>query len=199
MLANTEGMADESVEMLLRSIRAEEDTDAFEKLCHRYEHLLNAMVRQFAPSFGITAEGATSELSGIGMDELRQDAAMALYRAALRYDPDTKGQAVSFGLYAKICIRNAMISEIRRYRRQTERRKKQRLTVVEKGRIPIDIPPETMRRIETILSPYEKRVLTEYVQGKPPREIARVVGKTEKSVSNAIYRIKQKLRQSMGR
>ena len=192
----------EVVRMLLEKIREHQDADAFEKLCGMYAHLLDAMVRQFAPSLGISADSA-SEILGIGMEELRQDAAMVLYKAACSYVPEDagKGGSVSFGLYAKICIRNAMISQVRRYRRIRKRAVQKHFAPPEK-REPAASEPlagETMRRIQAELSPCENKILPLYMAGKPPREIAGILGRTEKSVSNGIYRIKTKIRQILER
>ncbi len=196
----------EELEVLLAQIREGHDTGAFEKLCEKYAHLLDAMVKQYAPSLGITAAQGTSALMGIGRDELRQDAAMALYRAAMTYDPlSDKGQKVRFGLYAKICIRNAMITQVRRYDRLRARREKQHERVElpskrdrrEKWEAldPSALTGDTMARLQAALSAYEKQILPLYLQGKPPREIATVLGRSERSISNGIYRIKCKLKE----
>ncbi|MBR4960929.1 MAG: sigma-70 family RNA polymerase sigma factor [Clostridia bacterium] len=187
----------DSLSVLLEQIRTGSDADAFEKLCGMYANLLDAAVRQFAPSMGISADG-TSDLLGIGREELHQDAAVALYRAACSYVPDEagKGQDVSFGLYAKICIRNAMISQVRKYVRKKKRassRKHEMQTAADTAG-ELLLAEEIIRSIQAELSPYEKKILPMYLEGKPPREIAGVVGRTEKSVSNGIYRIKSKIR-----
>lgn len=199
----TETVAEKELEVLLAQIREGHDTGAFEKLCEKYAHLLDAMVKQYAPSLGITAAQGTSELLGIGRDELRQDAAMALYRAAMTYDPSSdKGQKVRFGLYAKICIRNAMITQIRRYERLRARREQQTKGPPRRDRRekwealdPSALTGDTMVRLQTALSAYEKQILPLYLQGKPPREIATVLGRSERSISNGIYRIKCKLKE----
>ncbi len=184
---------------LLARIRDANDSAAFEALCIRYDNLLHAMVRHFAPSLGIR-EGGMSEVLEIGAEELRQDAAMALYRAALSYVPeeDGKGGDVSFGLYAKICIRNAMISQVRRYRRRLKQAEMRRDRRESDGAVhPVEteaLAEETLRQIGESLSPYERKILPLYMEGKPPRRIAKELGRTEKSVSNGIYRIKTKLR-----
>ncbi len=181
---------------LLARIREANDSAAFEELCIRYDNLLHAMVRQFAPSLGIR-DGGGAEM---GEEELRQDAAMALYRAALSYVPeeDGKGGDVSFGLYAKICIRNAMISQVRRYRRRLKQAEMRRDRRESDGAVrPVEteaLAEETLRQIGEGLSPYERKILPLYMEGKPPRRIAKELGRTEKSVSNGIYRIKTKLR-----
>jgi len=177
-----------------------EATDAFGKLCKQYNNLLDSMVRRFAPSLGIGFHGDISPHLGIGIEELRQDAVMALYKAACAYIPseEGKGANVSFGLYAKICIRNAMISQVRRAERMQKKRIAGTKEIEDKTRfsLPEDAfeAGETMRLIQSCLSPYEKTILPLYITGKPPREIAVQLGKSEKSVSNAIYRIKVKIR-----
>ena len=122
MYPDGESAVAETLDVLLARIRDGQDAGAFDRLCEKYSRLLDAMVRQFAPSMGIQDDG-TSDLLGIGAEELRQDAAMVLYKAACTYVPDEdgKGGDVSFGLYAKICIRNAMISQVRRYNRMKKR------------------------------------------------------------------------------
>ena len=135
---------------------------------------------------------------GIGFEELRQDASMALYKAAMRYDPDDpqKGKNVTFGLYAKICIRNAMITALRRVEREKRKWERQRVTASEtdSDHAEDSIPEDALRRFRTILSPFEYTVFALYITGKPPREISEDVGRSEKSVSNAIYRSKTKIK-----
>lgn len=195
--AKKEELPQDQLLCLLKKIQSGEDSDAFGELCSVYANLLDAAVRKYAPSLGIQ-QGGTSELLGIGGEELRQDAAMVLYKAALTYDPDDdkKGRAVSFGLYAKICIRNAMISQIRKYNRlkkRTSAAMESGETAAEGTDVPV-LTEETLRQIHAELSPYEREILQLRLTGKPPREIAGIIGKTEKSVSNGIYRIKCKIR-----
>ena len=52
-----------------------------------------------------------------------------------------------------------------------------------------------MKKSEDLLSGYEKRVLMCLAEGKNVTIIASELGKTNKSVSNALYRIKSKLRE----
>jgi RNA polymerase sporulation-specific sigma factor len=193
--------AEESMAELLAEIRDGQDAAAFDRLCEKYSRLLDAMVRKFAPSMGIQ-NGGTSDLLGIDAEELRQDASVALYKAALSYLPEEEGKGadVSFGLYAKICIRNAMISQVRRYNRMKKRlaAEKREEAKTERGAVEaVILAEETMQRIQAELSSYEKRILPLYMAGKPPREIAVILGRTEKSVSNGIYRIKSKIRQML--
>ena len=185
------------------------DAGAFERLAEQYRSLTEAAVRRFAPSFGISGEAAADGPVCYALDDLRQYASMALYRAAETYSPDDKGDKVSFGLYAKVCVHNAMITELRKYRREQKRR-----AVREDGRKDSGEREKDRRRAEdplcrmvsdesmrgmleafrSALSGYEKEVFEHYIIGKSVTEIAERLGKDTKSVSNAIYRMKVKIR-----
>ena len=180
------------VPLLLAKIRSG-DSEAFTVLCRLYTPLLDSMTRQFAPSMGITE--TTIGKGGLGLEELRQDASMALYKAAQRYDPDgaEKGKAVSFGLYAKICIRNALISVLRRAKRQERRWERERKADAQSDAFSERLPEDAIAPFRDVLSKFEYTVFALYITGKPPREISAEVGKSEKSVSNAIYRSKTKI------
>jgi RNA polymerase sporulation-specific sigma factor len=56
---------------------------------------------------------------------------------------------------------------------------------------------ELSRRIESILSPYENRVWWLYLSGLTANNIAARLQKSERSIQNAIYRIRKKLRASL--
>ena len=53
---------------------------------------------------------------------------------------------------------------------------------------------ETLETFRSALSGYEKEVFEYYIVGKSVTEIAERLGKDEKSVSNALYRMKVKIR-----
>ena len=50
---------------------------------------------------------------------------------------------------------------------------------------------------EEALSTYEKRIFSMYLEGQHAKEISCVIGKSEKSVNNAIYRIRVKLKKTV--
>lgn len=166
------------------------DQHAFEELLNRYEPLLGALC------------GAFSDTSAQEEDQdLRQEAMIAFHKAVQSYQPE---KGVTFGLYAKICIRNRLVS----YReRQYGRRE-----IVSLEDVPEEIadfhknPSEKVlenesylvlcQRIQSLLSPYEKRIWWLFVSGRTAGEIAELVGKDERSVQNALYRIRRKLREA---
>jgi RNA polymerase sporulation-specific sigma factor len=165
-----------------------------------YRAVTDAAVKRFVPSFGI----GDADADGMyGEDDLRQEAMVALYRAALSYDPEEKGRDVSFGLYAKICINNALISALRKYRSEKKKRDAEKA----KGRNGVKNTPgpfETLvsredaasllLKIREQLSGLERQVFDYYIVGKSAGEIAERLGRSEKSVSNALYRMKVKVR-----
>ncbi|MGN1345594.1 MAG: sigma-70 family RNA polymerase sigma factor [Eubacteriales bacterium] len=192
------------------------DTDAFERLAEKYHSLTESAVRRFASSFGISGESGRGD-NVYDADDLRQCAAMALYRAAVTYRPDEEGREVSFGLYAKICVNNAIISELRKYRRDRKKRalrsaenadamedtaegRKRRDAGRPSGEDPLyrllaeESMRETLERVRSALSGYEKEIFECYIVGKSVTEIAERLGKDKKSVSNALYRVKVKIR-----
>lgn len=190
------------------------ESGAFESLAERYLNLTESAVRRFAPSFGISREGSDSTYD---LDDLRQNAAMALYRAAETYRPNDEGQKVSFGLYAKVCVSNALISELRKYRRRSKTKTRRVRTATSesstdgheaghrrRGCIAEGDPiyrlvseeelRDTLERFRSGLSPYEREVFEDHIVGKSVVEIAERLGRNEKSVSNALYRMKVKVR-----
>ena len=53
---------------------------------------------------------------------------------------------------------------------------------------------EMYEEIDRKLSPVEKKVVRLYIQGASHSEIAKAIGKEEKAVSNALTRIRNKLK-----
>ena len=166
------------------------DQNAFARLLDRYEPLVRAEVSRYACG-----------LDAFDVEDFRQVALLALYRAALNFD--LAQSEVEFGLYAKICITNALASQLRLVRRHT---------------FEVSVPDEWLgegdhgegdparrvmeeeaadalhARIRTLLSPLENRVWNLYTAGLSAKEIGRMLGKEPHSVENAVYRIRRKLR-----
>ena len=191
-------LTDERLTEMLR--RGEES--AFNALADRYRPLTENAVRRFAPSF--------SEMDGDsvwGEDDLRQCAALALYRAAMTYDPENRGREVRFGLYARICVNNALISElrrartaVRRKRRRIEQEKAEAKRIDSSRRDPLEqfVSSESAEKlassIRSVLAPLERDVFDCYLKGMSVEQISWTLGRDRKSVSNALYRMKVKIK-----
>lgn len=179
----------------------EGDGSAFAELSELYKTMTDSAVYKFSRSPVLSVDDGSC-----GLDDLKQYAAMALYRAAVSYEPHTdgKGKAVSFGLYAKICVNNALISVLRKQKSMRRRADRSKHTGGAAGHVgqsdPLDglVSSEGAQtlilKIREELSPLECSVFECYVAGKRVREIAAELGVSEKSVSNALYRVKTKVK-----
>ncbi len=179
----------QTTEEIIHLVRTGEQA-AFAQLAKAYEPLLQAEVSRHS-----------ADLSREDAEDLHQIALVALYRAALGFDLTQSD--VEFGLYAKICISNALVSQLRVLRR---RKMEFPLSEQLEGSVVDDPATRVMEeealailrgRIRAVLSPYELRVWTLYTAGYRSGEIAHQLAKDPHSVENAVYRIRQKLRRAL--
>ena len=166
------------------------DQNAFKVLVEKYSPLIDSLVFRFYDE----------ELKSLTHDDIRQEAVLRFYNSILTYDLEQ--HEVEFGLYAKICISNALISLIRLQKKRTA----EQLTEFQNAFFEHDSEDPSDRileeeRIRTLysliyknLSPYEYRIWQLYMSGRTAKDISAVVNLDERSVSNAIYRIRKKLR-----
>ena len=185
-----EKLSNEQITELIRSVRAQ-DPQAFPRLLEQYTPLINACVFHYA----------TEEFDAY-VDDFRQEANVALHHAALTFRLDQG--SVTFGLYAKVCIENALISYFRGLIRNSQSSSKlQEQMECEGEESPEDwvVNRESYRnllvRIQSLLSPFENRVWSLFVVGRKPKEIAQVLGKEPRSIENAVYRIRCKLKEGL--
>ncbi|MBR3639191.1 MAG: sigma-70 family RNA polymerase sigma factor [Clostridia bacterium] len=181
-------------ESLIRAAKAG-DGEAFETLSREYGGMIGAVIS----SFGSSIASADPEAGAVFSEEdLRQEAGIAFLRAVRTYDPESK-PGVTFGLYAKICVRNAMISLFRKYRTRKRRLKraggKRGIAEVSAQSAEDDVDPGALfERAADLLSPLETAVFDAYLKGMKPAQTASLLGTAEKTVYNALYRAKTKVR-----
>lgn len=168
----------------------EGDGDAFARLAEDYKPMLDAAVAPHRERF-----------SESDLEEISQEALLAFHRAVQSYEM-LYGN-ISFGLYAKICVNNAIASALRHYKSHS--------SIV---CVPIDevepswlvtpdpvseiIESESAAELRKIirdnLSRYENSVWWMHYSGMSNDEIAETLNTSNKSVANALSRIRQKLR-----
>ncbi len=178
---------------LLRLAQAGDQT-AFEALFECYMPLVEAMTARFcAPS-----------CSAQDREDLRQEAMIALGGAVTHYR-ESSG-AASFGTFAKICIRHRLISYLRTSQKHLEvlplEEHEDFVAEVTQGDpaehlVEEEAYLELYRNVRKTLSEYENRVWWLYLSGMTAKEVAHLLGSDEKSIQNAIYRIRKKLRQTI--
>ena len=170
------------------------DEGAFDKLLEIYSPLIEASVSKYAGLYE-TLDDA---------DDLRQEAIVVFYNSIMTYELDQN--EVEFGLYAKICITNALISQLRARKKRENERPSDIFSddfFVRDSEDPLGkiLEQESVKQLYSVirknLSDLEYRVWQLYMSGRSAKEIADIVGKDEKSVSNAIYRIRVKLREAL--
>ncbi|MBQ4561143.1 MAG: sigma-70 family RNA polymerase sigma factor [Clostridia bacterium] len=168
-------------DLLDRARRGEEN--AMEQLLVEFSPLIEAKVSEY--------------INILEEDDIRQLCAIGLFEAAQSYSEEKANGKVTFGLYAKLCIRNRLISEVRRLSPITEAMDED---------IPADgvsMEEEIVRRQDLAdaldkarkkLTPFEDRVLRLYLTLNSYNEVAALLGKSRKSVDNALSRIRAKFR-----
>lgn len=162
------------------------DETAFAALCQDYAPLIDSLVEKFS----FATEGL-----GIDTDDLRQEASVAFYRALMSFDGEQN--EVTFGLYAKICIRNRMVSLLRHLEAKKKKDTVSALRALSSHEEPRTLPftkEELSVFTEERLTKKEKLIFDRYLAGSSYREIAEAFGLSVKSVDNALFRAKRKLR-----
>ena len=169
------------------------DQEAFSTLKEQYSPLLISRVTKHT----------LADMTVQDVEDMRQEALIVFCNAVYNYR--SSEDSVEFGLYAKICIDNGLASFVRSYLRRAQNKA---LSLdgahisAASGKDPLQAlvdkenAAELVRSIKKILSDYENNVWWLYVSGLSVSEIAGKLGVDDvKSISNAIYRIRKKLRE----
>ena len=185
-----ENLEKKETSQLISDVR-QGNEEAFEVLLQRYTPLIESSVSRIL----------NKESYGLHSEDLRQEATVVFYNSIMTYDIEQ--HEVEFGLYAKICISNALISQMR----QLQKRKAERLLETsDDGLFASDsedpsvkiLEQESLSSLYSVirgnLSELEYRIWQLYISGRTAKQIGFLVNKNEKSVTNAIYRIRRKLR-----
>jgi len=153
-------------------------------------------------------------LLGADHEDLLQEGMIGLFKAVRDYDP---GRDASFLTFAKLCISRQIFTAVEASNRHkhaplnsytslsaedSEQYKEARERLIKMTAIEspeeMMIDRENMEQLEEMLreelSPLEKQVLDLYFIGMSTREIAAILGRTEKATDNALQRLKGKLK-----
>ena len=132
-------------------------------------------------------------------ESIAQDARLALIDAAKTYDIDNG--KVTFGLYAKICIRRRLISVLRKQKNDINvcsldeiRTAQEDFSESRDHLIENEEAENVYRAIKETLSGYELDVFNRYIDGYSISQISLALNRSEKSVENAVQRFTVKLR-----
>ena len=183
-------------DLKLHALYLSGDADAGNELATRYRRLVKICIR---PYF----------LAGGDSEDLLQEGMIGLLSAIREYDPDG---ASSFRSFAELCIRHRVISAARSASRQKHAPLNDGLSLeqLQSGESQQVFEHAYARSAEElvldktwadefiaansrILSEFEANILTDYLNGFSYAEMAEHSGRSEKSIDNAIQRIRKKL------
>lgn len=176
------------------------DDEAMEYMLKKYGYLVKREVR-------------TVYLIGAETEDLTQEGMIGLFKAIRDYDCE---KGAGFSTFASVCIRRQIQNAITNSNRKkhvplnsyvslymnTEEEDNflfQERIVADNQEDPENLlikkeqQEDRNARIKNELSRMEQQVLTFYLQGLSYEEIAEKIGKTEKTVDNALQRIRTKL------
>jgi RNA polymerase sporulation-specific sigma factor len=141
-------------------------------------------------------------LVGGDREDLIQEGMIGLFKAIRDFDLE---KGVPFAGFAKLCVERQIYtaiesagrlknSPLNAYISLSEEQDHLMDEGIEDAVIEKESFQERYRELEKVLSPLEKEVLELFLEGKDYTEIAEVLGKTDKSIDNALQRIKGKIR-----
>lgn len=191
-------MTDEQVVIMANE---EESGTALEYILHKYKNFVRVKARSYF-------------LIGADKEDIVQEGMIGLYKAVRDYDAEKKA---SFRAFAELCITRQIITAIKTATRQKHQPLNSYVSLnkpvyeEESERMLVDIiaaskvsnPEEIVidqedyasmeEEIAKMLSSLENQVLTYYLHGLSYQQIARLLGRHEKSVDNALQRAKGKI------
>lgn len=171
------------------------DNDAMEYLMKRYRGMVRTEARKFF-------------LAGGDEEDLIQEGMIGLFKAINSYEEDKN---TSFSTFAFLCIRRQIYTTVTASNRKKHGPLNNYVSIFGSAQDldenhpagMIENPEEMVLKkermegyylaIEKKLSRYEKQVMKYYVKGENYTEIAKKLNKTDKSIDNAIQRIRRKL------
>jgi RNA polymerase sporulation-specific sigma factor len=127
---------------------------------------------------------------------------LVFYNSILTYDLEQ--HEVEFGLFAKICIYNALVSQLRILKKRSE----EPVEEIPEGLLSLSyaddpalkiLEQERIKKLYEVirknLSGFEYTVWQLYVSGRSSADIAALLDSNKRAIDNAIYRIRKKLKE----
>ncbi|MCQ5299633.1 MULTISPECIES: RNA polymerase sporulation sigma factor SigH [Blautia] len=195
MMKQYDGIKDE--ELISRFKNGE--SEILDYLMEKYKNMVRKKAR-------------TMFLIGGENDDLIQEGMIGLFKAVRDYQPD---RDAAFQTFASICVDRQIYNAIQSSNRQKHQPLNSYISLSEQdgeneehlgdnwGENPesIIIDQENVQDLEqeitATLSPMENQVLEYYLAGNGYGEIAQIMGKTPKSIDNALQRIRIKIREQL--
>lgn len=155
-------------------------------------------------------------MQGAEREDLIQEGMIGLFKAIRDYDPEREA---SFKSFAEMCINRQLLSAVKRSLRKKNMPLNQSVSLdtpllqddetvdwtlldvisEKQAETPEDFliknedVAQAARKLEQVTSDFEKQVLRHYLEGKSYQEMAEIFDVKEKSIDNALQRIKRKM------
>ncbi|MBQ8886049.1 MAG: sigma-70 family RNA polymerase sigma factor [Clostridia bacterium] len=170
------------------------DNRATEELLIKYASLVRGIARRYF-------------LPGGETEDLIQEGVIGLYGAIGDYDAEGENR-MSFRNFAMLCVERKIMDAVRRSKRKKSAPLNGYVSLIgSEGELPVESPEEGvirqenarefLRKMSRVLSDFEFRVITLYMDGASCAEICEMTGKDSKSVDNAIQRSRRKLQKEL--
>ena len=173
----------------LGSLAKKNDEQAIKKLLEKYDSLIVSMSKKYLDMCYARVRDD---------DDFVQEAKVAFYTAIMTYSSEKK---VTFGAYAKICIRNKLVSLLRVINSKKRQKRIEHEASYSNPTQDYLVKNELEKKLfflaKNCLSLYEQEIFEHYLNGEKATEISKITGKGIKSINNAIYRIKAKLKKTL--
>lgn len=181
---NIQACPDEQLVALVQS----GEQKAVEVVFERYRDLVRSLSRRFF-------------LAGGDMDDLTQEGMMGLYQAMCKYDASKKS---SFKSFAYLCVYRRIVDAVKSVSGNKQEPLLGGVSALAEDLQAGDPSPEDLiilseeqrefnQKISKILSDFEFKIVVMYINGQTTLEISETLGKSTKSIDNAIQRSKRKL------
>ena len=181
------------------------DQQAQDYILNKYKTLVKSKARAYF-------------LMGADREDIIQEGMIGLYKAIRDYQ---SGKSAAFKSFAELCINRQMITAIKTASRQKhiplnssvslnrqvydndeeetymDFLKTEETSSPEAIFIGIENKNFIVSQFSKVLSSFESKVLSLYLQGKTYNKIAEITGKPEKSIDNALQRVKRKTEKFM--
>ncbi len=174
---------------------AKTDEMALERLMERYKPMINAQARSYFLNSG-------------DLDDLVQEGMIGVFKAITSFNGKS-----SFKTYVFTCVRSSIITAVKKSNRIKHKPLNNYISLSgsegddadksllisdknfepEKNYLEMEAEKELKKTIEETLSSFEHQILVLYLQGFSYADISKKTGKKEKSIDNAIQRIRKKL------
>ena len=186
------------------------DEELIEKLCQGEDDITDYILEKYKPL--VRKKTNAMYLIGGETEDLIQEGMIGLFKAIRDYKPD---KDASFYHFAELCINRQLYSALEASNRKKHQPLNSYISLSEQEHpdavaaellvdkesgpeqtvIEQEVWEEYKKRLAQKLSRMENQVLQYYLDGNHYIQIAEMMGKSPKSIDNALQRIRQKIRQ----